>query len=147
MPQTNDNNSGPWEKLESYCRKLVLEEGKELYILSGPLGKGGQNKEGITYEYLLKKHIRVPAATWKVVLIKDDKNEDDIQAITPNHQMIAVIIPNKLGIKKDTWKRYVTTVDDIETQTGYDFFELIDNTIEQTIESKKYQWWTSYKLM
>ncbi|MEB3338533.1 MAG: DNA/RNA non-specific endonuclease, partial [Leptolyngbyaceae bacterium] len=33
VPQTADNNRGPWRELEEYCRDLV-REGKELYIVA-----------------------------------------------------------------------------------------------------------------
>ena len=40
IPQAPNNNRNTWEKLESYCRKLV-NEGNELYIIFGPYGMGG----------------------------------------------------------------------------------------------------------
>ena len=40
MPQSPDNNQGPWESLESYCRSLV-SSGNELYIIAGGSGSGG----------------------------------------------------------------------------------------------------------
>jgi len=45
LPQAPDNNQGPWEKLESYCRELV-KQGKELYIISGGSGTGGIGTNG-----------------------------------------------------------------------------------------------------
>ena len=58
--------------------------------------------------------------------------------------VIAVYMPNRQGIAKIDgksvgWDAYLTTVDDIEAKTGYDFFANLPDDIEETIESKKFQ--------
>jgi endonuclease G len=40
MPQVPELNRGVWSDLEEYCRELV-QQGKELYIVAGPMGKNG----------------------------------------------------------------------------------------------------------
>lgn len=60
VPQTPDNNRRTWEGLEQYSRELVTKEGKELYIIAGPLGSQGQP---------LKGKVTIPASTWKVVVV------------------------------------------------------------------------------
>ena len=40
IPQSPACNQNGWERLESYCRDLAFK-GKELYIVAGPHGTGG----------------------------------------------------------------------------------------------------------
>jgi endonuclease G len=66
MPQAANNNSGPWEKLGTYCRNLI-KQGKELYIYAGGYGSQGTIDNG---------HITVPSHTWKVILVLDNGDND-----------------------------------------------------------------------
>ncbi|HEX8354837.1 MAG TPA: DNA/RNA non-specific endonuclease, partial [Pyrinomonadaceae bacterium] len=47
MPQSPDNNQGPWAALETYCRTLVTL-GNELYVVMGGSGSGGTGSNGGT---------------------------------------------------------------------------------------------------
>jgi endonuclease G len=62
MPQVPELNRGVWGDLEEYCRELV-QQGKELYILAGPVGRKGSIGT--------KEKIAVPAKTWKVIAVLD----------------------------------------------------------------------------
>jgi hypothetical protein len=44
-------------------------------------------------------------------------------------------MPNIQGIRNVDWHTYLTTVDDIEQQTGYDFFANVPDAIENAIEA------------
>ena len=69
VPQSPANNEKGWEKFESYCRSLVRDQGRELYIVAGPHGQGGVGKKGPVRTLRGKDgDIVVPAVTWKVVL-------------------------------------------------------------------------------
>jgi len=46
VPQSPNSNQRGWEKLEAYCRDLVLKEGHTLYIVCGGYGVGGEGKNG-----------------------------------------------------------------------------------------------------
>src|ERR1041384_7006144 len=59
MPQSPDNNQGPWESLESYCRSLV-SSGNELYIIAGGSGSGGTGSNGGTTYTVANGHVTVP---------------------------------------------------------------------------------------
>lgn len=69
VPQTQDNNEGPWLELENLAKELA-ESGKELYIIAGPLGEGGTGLEGFAKKIGNDK-VTVPASLWKVVLVLD----------------------------------------------------------------------------
>src|SRR5262249_15145413 len=38
VPQSNENNAGAWNQLELYCRYLVEQKKKVLYVVAGPAG-------------------------------------------------------------------------------------------------------------
>src|ERR1041385_8859409 len=44
-------------------------------------------------------------------------------------------MPNIQGIRNDDWHNYLTTVDAIETLTGYDFFSNVPEAIQNAIEA------------
>ena len=49
-------------------------------------------------------------------------------------RMIAVIMPNSNSINSD-WHTYLTTVDAVESLTGYDFFANVPDIVENSIEA------------
>jgi endonuclease G, mitochondrial len=135
IPQSPDNNQGVWVQLEKYCRQLV-RSGKELFIISGGHGQGGIGKNGLKATVGNGKVI-VPAVTWKVILVLNKPNSG-VAGVDKNTQTIAVIVPNKQGIKFDPWQQYITSVKDVEKLTGYQFFTSIPGEIRDVIDAKVY---------
>ncbi len=122
IPQTPDNNRRTWEGLESYCRELV-NQGKELYIIAGPLDSQGKP---------LKGKVTIPRTTWKVVAILD-RPGTGISGVTANTRVIAVDVPNQQGINPD-WKAYRISVDLLEEMTDYNFLSNVPTAIQDVIE-------------
>lgn len=133
LPQAPDNNQGPWEKLESYCRELV-RQGKELYIVAGWAGTGGTGSRGRKNE-LNRAPVAVPAKTWKVVLVLDRPGLG-VQDITADARAIAVIMPNTQGIKERSWQDFRVSVKEVELLTGYDFFSTLPPNLQGTLENR-----------
>jgi endonuclease G, mitochondrial len=133
LPQSPDNNQGPWVQLESYSRQLA-RSGKQLFIISGGYGQGGIGKNGLRATIGQGK-VLVPAVTWKVILVLDSPNSG-VAGVTKSTQTIAVIMPNKQGIKNDPWQQYQTSVQEVEKLTGYNFFTNIPADIQSVIETK-----------
>jgi endonuclease G, mitochondrial len=133
IPQSPDNNQGSWVQLENYCRQLV-RSGKELFIISGGHGQGGIGKNGLKAT-VGKGKVLVPAVMWKVILVLDKPNSG-VAGVDRNTRTIAVIIPNKQGIKSDSWQQYITSVKDVEKLTGYQFFTSVPGSIQDVIEAK-----------
>ncbi|WP_300441623.1 DNA/RNA non-specific endonuclease [Christiangramia sp.] len=131
MPQAPNNNRLGWASLESYCRSL-LNGGYEIYIISGGYGIGGDGSAGYA-EVIANGNVTVPSNTWKVIMIIPDGN-DDVNRVNTNTRVIAVDMPNSQNIFSD-WRQYKTTVDNIEALTGYDFFDLVPDNIENVIEA------------
>ena len=133
IPQSPDNNQGVWVQLENYCRVLA-RSGKELFIISGGHGQGGIGKNGPRATVGQGKVV-VPALTWKVILVLDRPNSG-VAGVDKNTRTIAVIVPNKQGIKSDSWQQYVTSVKEVEKLTGYQFFTSVPTEIQDVIEAR-----------
>ena len=141
VPQTPDNNRIVWVALENFERELV-KQGNEAYIFAGPLGQGGTSSKGyfevipVTAKDGRELSITVPAFTWKIILILPE-GEDDVSRITSETQILAVCIPNDKGCGKNgSWQQYICTVNYIEEKTGYDFFELLPDELEEELEAR-----------
>ncbi len=145
VPQSPDNNRVIWMHFENYERQLA-NEGNELYIIAGPYGKGGTSSKG-TFDEIpisLKSgetlHMNVPSHTWKVVL-GIPNGENDLSRVTKNAIIIAINVPNQMGMgKTGDWEQFITTVDEIEAMTGYDLFELLPDDVEDYLEAQKYEY-------
>jgi endonuclease G, mitochondrial len=133
IPQAPDNNQGVWVQLENYSRELA-RSGKELFIVSGGHGQGGIGKNGFKATVGQGKVV-VPAVTWKVILVLDKPNSG-VAGVTKNTRTIAVIIPNKQGVRDDPWQQYRTSVKEVEKLTGYKFFTNVPVQVRETIAAK-----------
>ncbi|GAA0721697.1 hypothetical protein GCM10009430_23320 [Aquimarina litoralis] len=130
-PQAPDNNRKSWANFESYLRSLTLD-GNEVHIIAGVAGSGGIGGNGFATT-IDGGNITVPDSFWKVALILPN-GTNDINRVTTSTRVIAINIPNDQGITSD-WTQFRTSVDAIESLTGYDLFENITNSIESVIES------------
>ena len=126
MPQVPELNRGVWGDLEEYCRSLV-QQGKELYIIAGPVGKQGSIGK--------KEKIAVPTKTWKVIMVLD-KQGLGLQGITENTRAIAVMMPNDASVKGSGWKSFRVSVKQVERETGLNFLSNVSPQVQQVIESK-----------
>ena len=131
IPQSPDNNQGPWADMENYLRTLL--PANELYVVAGGSGTGGTGSNGFA-NTIANGRVTVPAATWKVVLVIP-KGSDDVNRVTAGARTIAVVMPNVQGIRNDDWQNYITTVDAVEALTGYDFFAHVADAVENAIEA------------
>lgn len=138
VPQSPDNNQGPWEKAESNIRDRVRDENLEAYIVSGPFGVGGEDRDGVFKETIGTSglSITVPSHVWKVVLFLRE-GTGDLERITEDTETLGIWMPNIDGIRKNSPSQYYCSVDFIEEKTGYDFFNAIPDGIEDVIEARE----------
>ena len=113
VPQAPDNNQGVWANFENYCRDLA-NAGNELLITSGPGGFGGS--------YLPSGAAAIPGEVWKIVVVVPAGSGAATSRITTATRVIAIKIPNTAGVRSDPWQKYITSVAQIEADTGYTFF-------------------------
>ena len=139
MPQAPNNNQGPWEELESYCRTLV-NQGNELYIIAGGAGTGGTGSNGGVTNTIAAGHVTVPAVTWKVIIVLP-VGANDADRVVKTTRTIAVIMPNTQTIGINTpWRNFRTSIDRVEGLTGFNFFSnvrpMVQNIIERRIDTQ-----------
>ena len=133
MPQAPNNNQGPWEELESYCRTLV-NQGNELYIIAGGAGSGGTGSGGGVTHTIANGNVTVPAVTWKVIIVLP-VGANDVDRVFKTTRTIAVIMPNNQSIGISTpWRNFRTSIDRVEGLTGFNFFSNVRPQIQNIIE-------------
>lgn len=120
-PQNHNLNAGVWSTLEQQCRRWAHGD-TVVHIVCGPI-----LYDGAKSRYIGTKHqVRVPDAFFKVVLVGYEQG-------TP--QGIGFIFENKAG--KKAISHYVCTINEVENITGFDFFPLMEDVVEERVESMK----------
>lgn len=123
VPQSHENNAGDWEALESYERELAGQEGKDLFIVAGPIGQGGTGDKGAATTIADGKVV-VPAKLFKVLLVlHHGAGADPTKWVDADARLIAVIMPNDTTKVTGGWAKYRCSVADVEKATGYKFFD------------------------
>lgn len=129
-PQAAAFNRGIWKDLEDQVREWVRTYGAA-YIVSGPV----LSKPADEYPFIGESKVAVPEYFYKVILVpifQDDSDQDSPEECA-DLMAIAFVIPNK-GCDGDFW-RYAASVDEVEQITGLDFFPLLEDGIEERVES------------
>lgn len=114
-PQLYNLNSGDWQELEIRVRRWASDFGS-VYIVCGPIVNPG-------YQTIGSMKVAVPSAFYKVLLCQ---NKGQWQAI-------GFVFKHEAGHKKLV--NYCKSVDEVEKMTGIDFFYLLDDKIENSIEA------------
>ncbi len=120
-PQRHDFNSGIWNTLEQKTRYWAGKY-KQLYVITG----GVLTSSGL--KTIGREDVSVPKAFYKILL---DYTEPEIKAI-------AFLMPHEESNKP--LYEFVVSIDEIEKQTGIDFFPNLPDNIEDKLEQN-----TSYK--
>jgi len=125
IPQAPDNNQGVWANFETYCRSLATA-GNEVLIISGPsLFSGSRIASGVA----------VAGFTWKIVVVAPLGTEPIASRITTSTRVIAIKIPNTAGVRTTPWQNFVTTVAQIEADTGYTFFSELPSSVASVLKT------------
>ena len=133
IPQAPNLNQVTWNNLETYCRTLI-NSGKELYIISGAYGSGGSGSNGGTTLKIANNKITVPSRCWKIIVILPI-GTNDVTRVSNTTRVIAIDVPNINTANSHTWGYYRTSVDAIETSTGYNFLSNVPVSIQNVIEA------------
>lgn len=132
IPQAPNNNQQTWANLESYTRSLVTA-GNEVYVIMGSYGTGGTGSNG-TVNTIDNGHVTVPNRVWKVVVVIPN-GSGDLARVSTSTRVIAVNTPNINTVSSD-WKSYRTSVDAIESATGYNLLSNVSSSIQSVIEAQ-----------
>jgi endonuclease G len=133
IPQAPRNNEQTWASLEAYGRSLV-SSGNEIYVIMGSYGSGGTGSVG-SATTINSGHVVVPSNIWKVIIVIPNGN-NDLSRITSSTRVIAVNTPNINTISTD-WTQYITTVQAIETATGYSLLTNLPAAVRAALETKR----------
>ena len=115
-PQLHSLNAGDWKDLEELARDWAQLYGN-IYIACGPIVEPD-------YTTIGKNHmIAVPSAFYKVFL----------RQTRQGWTSIGFIMPNQAGNRP--LMTYMLSVDEVEAQTGIDFFYNLPDNLESQIES------------
>jgi endonuclease G len=135
IPQSPACNQKAWADLEGYCRGLAKKH-QTLYIVAGPEGKGGTGTKGPA-ESIAGDKVTVPARCWKVVLVIHDGtgSADDVSKVGRDTRLFGVVMPNDETVGHG-WAKYRTSVKEVETLTGYRFFDRVPEEIIEPLKAK-----------
>lgn len=124
IPQSPNVNQRSWASLETYARQLVQNGQNTLFIVAGPLGRGGVGGRGPA-ETIGRGRITVPAENWKVIVVVPSGIDDDAQRFPANCRVIAIRVANDDAVTTLEWAPFRTTPRDIEATTGFRFFDRV----------------------
>ncbi|MGQ0507174.1 MAG: DNA/RNA non-specific endonuclease [Myxococcaceae bacterium] len=126
IPQSGNNNRGPWAKLENYARTLA-KSGRRLFVIAGGVFPSSPKTVGTG--------VAVPDSTFKVIVVLNAGQ--GAANVSPSTRVIAVNMPNSNTqiAAKDDWKRYRVSARSIETLTGLDFLSDVPQSIQNQIET------------
>ena len=114
-PQTPELNRKVWERLERLEEAYANKFGG-IWVFTGPIFD--QHIE------LLGRQVEIPDAFYKILV---DEDQGKVR-------VLPFIIPQKVT-GKEILNEYLTTVDEIESRTGLDFFSTMDDEYEKKLES------------
>src|SRR5947209_6974573 len=98
LPQAPDNNQGPWESFEAYCRTLA-NAGNEILVYSGPATFDGS--------YIPSDAAAIPGYTWKIAVVVPAGSGTALSRVKSTTRVIALKMPNTQGIRSVPWKNYI----------------------------------------
>lgn len=119
-PQKSDLNQGPWVKLEEMVRKIVMQ-GKTVYVMTGPLYTNNEPNLPRADE----TH-KVPSEYWKIVALEENGSIE-----------LAAFLFDQDTPRRDKVLSHLETVRKIEQASGLDFLWLLDDVIENNLETNK----------
>lgn len=116
-PQEKSVNAGAWATVEKNSRKWANRYGT-LYIVAGPVEGDRMTR------HIGLSRLPVPERFFKVIVAPEADPPMGIAFLMPNH-------PFDGGAQAA-----VTSIDEIETITGYDFFAALPDDIEDEVEAQ-----------
>jgi endonuclease G len=134
VPQAPRHNREVWKNLEDYERQFITT-GNEVYVIAGTYGTGGTGQNGYATK-LANGNLTVPASLWKIIVVLPTGSTNDVDRISTDTRIIAVNIPNNQTAADKPWSAYVTSIDALETLTGYDFLSNVPTSIQRIIEAR-----------
>lgn len=125
-PQLGQFNSKIWQRLEEVSADYFSKWYPEFWVMTGPIFDPQP-------KWLKTADIAIPKAFYKIFIRPAEKG------IAP--LALAIVMP-QTAPEDGNLVDYVTSIDEIETLTGIDFFWQLEDQIEASVEaSKNHQAW------
>ena len=120
IPQASSNNQGLWAQFEDYCRTLAAG-GSEILIICGPSEFTGAR---------ISNQMAMPGSVWKIAVVIPNATSTTPanQRINTNCRVIAILTPN-VSTGLGSWQSYLTSVEEIEAVTGFNFFSSVSPVV------------------
>jgi len=133
-PQYHATNGGVWKQLEAAVRAMVRDEG-EAWIVSGDAflhADGSPSRPAKWIPRGSKKRVAVPTHVFKALLTRDREG---------CWTEYAFLVPNRPVSLGSPPRAYLVAVDTLEAKTGWDFFPLLEDSLENRLESQQPAVW------
>jgi endonuclease G len=126
IPQASRNNQVLWAAFEGYCRGLASGE-SEILITCGPGNFGTAS---------ISNGMKLPGSVWKVVVVSPTGTALAPEKVTTACRVIAINTPNTATVST-SWTDYITTVEEIEAETGFHFFSSLPTPVARYLRKVK----------
>ena len=122
-PQISSFNAGIWKELEENVRDWAIKH-KELYIVTGPILKGGEKRIGRNTK------VAVPKAFYKAILDISSKDQSGIAFVVPHRTC------------EEPLADFAMSIDDLETELGIDLYPKLttgNSQVESTYDLSQWK--------
>lgn len=120
-----------WVHFEQKVREWAAEA-EDLYVFTGPLFLPEATEEGgkkfVRFQVIGKNQVAVPSHFFKVMVREKGPHDVEVQAF---------IVPHRPMNGDIRYSDYLVSVDEVERQSGLDFFNTMDDKWQEREESKK----------
>ncbi|MGR9013528.1 MAG: DNA/RNA non-specific endonuclease [Gammaproteobacteria bacterium] len=119
-PQKSKLNQQLWQRLEETEIKHFAKKFGKLWVITGPVFSG--KVERLSSDWM----VEIPDAFYKIYITEVSSGKPSIA--------LAFLVPQTVN-GKEPLAQFVTSIDNIEAQTGLDFFSELDDRIEEPLEA------------
>lgn len=122
IPQRPKLNEQVWERLERKEIREYAQQYEEIWVITGPVFD--------LQPATIKDGVQVPKACYRIII---DEEQGQLR-------VLAFIIPQTVNGSEDPGA-YMTSVDEIEKQTGLDFMSELPDAVENKLEAVMSRMW------
>lgn len=119
-PQTAKLNEQLWKRLEDTEIKQFVKLFGKIWIITGPVFSGSIERLSSDWR------VEIPDAFYKIYLTEAAPGKPPVA--------LAFLVPQTVN-GKEPLMQFVTSIDNIEAQTGLDFFAQLDDNTEAALEA------------
>jgi endonuclease G len=119
-PQKPRLNQQFWRRLEEAEIKNFTHLADKVWVITGPVFTGSTERLSSSWR------VEIPDAFYKMYITEAKPNQPS--------KVLAFIVPQTIR-GNESLSQFVTSIDNIEAQTGLDFFSDLDDVIEDRLEA------------